>query len=169
MVIQKYAIQRIDQSFQRLLPPILFQLAFPNRDAMPTHFRKFQLHVYVTLLVPVDFRLPKIAVCARNHKIFAAFMPMPEATIDENTCAVFPQDNIRFSWQPRMIQPITESIVPQIFAHNNLRLGVLPMDGRHAMMPLFWSQRIGHYFSFHRGKNIENIITFFDFLYFCKS
>lgn len=125
---------------------------------MPSHLGEFQLHLCVTPTVSVNFRLPEIDVCARHHERFTTFVTMPETSIYENAGPIFPQYNIRFSWQTRMVQPVPETIVPQIFTHNNLRLGILSMYGCHAMMSLFWCQRVGHFFSFHRCKNIENKI-----------
>ncbi len=69
-------------------------------------------------------------------------MPMPEAAIYEDASAIFPHHDVRMPWQSRMIQPIAEPMPPQPFAHNDLRLCVLAMNGRHVGMALLCGEFI---------------------------
>ena len=69
-------------------------------------------------------------------------MPMPEAAIHEDASAIFPHHNVRMPRQSGMIQPIAEPMPPQPFAHNDLRLGVLAMNGRHISMALLYGEFI---------------------------
>ena len=78
--------------------------------------------------------------CFWNHIVFAAFMPMPKATVDENDCTVFSQDNVGMTRQTRVVQSITEPSAEQESPHQYLRLGVLPSYRSHTAMALLLGQ-----------------------------
>ena len=63
-------------------------------------------------------------------------MSMPEAAVHENARSVFPQYQVWMSWQPLMIEPVSESPTPQSLAHNHFRLRILRPDRRHVVVPL---------------------------------
>jgi hypothetical protein len=69
-------------------------------------------------------------------------MSMPEATIDKHASAVFAQHNIGMSRQPWIVQPVSESLTPQVFAHKNFRLRIRRANSSHILMPLLWSQSV---------------------------
>jgi len=154
MVLQEYLVKRIGERLQRLLAHLWFQFTFPNRDAMPPHRGKFLLHPQVALLVSPDLGHPELPIRLRNLtalgiiKFFAplAFwrgvggeahiVTMPEAPIHKDTRPVLPHHDVWLSRQPRMVQPVAESLSPQPFPDHHLRLRVLAVDGRHIRMPL---------------------------------
>ena len=65
-------------------------------------------------------------------------MSMPEASIHQNAGTILSEHNIRFSWQPWMIEPIPESPSPQELPDKNLRFGILALDCRHVIVALFY-------------------------------
>lgn len=170
MIVQENTVERVNQAFQSRLPTVFFQLALPYRNPVPAHLREFQLHFDVSPTVSVNLRFPEVNIRPRHYKRFAALMSMPETSVYENAGSIFPQHNIWFSRQPRMIEPVSETIVPQVFTHDNLRLGILSMNRCHAMMSLFWSQWVGHFLTFHNFAKIEIIVERYSvFIYFCIS
>ena len=144
MIFQEDMVQRKGKRLQRLLPDSRFQFAFPYHDSMPSHFSQPVQHLMVPLLIPPDFILPELGIRFRNHVILASLMSMPEAAIHQNTGAIFPQHNIRFSRQTWMIEPIPESPSPQELPDKNLRFGILASDCRHIMVALLYGHFIWH-------------------------
>ena len=69
-------------------------------------------------------------------------MPMPEATIHEDDSAILAHHNIGVSGKPRVVKPIAETAGKQELAHQQLRLGILAPNRRHAAMALFLSHLI---------------------------
>lgn len=116
------------------------QLAFPYRDAVPSHFRQTNLFVLVTLLVALNLACPELDVGSRKSEVFATLMTMPETTVHEDYRAVFAQHYVGMSRQAWMIEPVTEATTEQKLAHQHFRSGVLAAYCRHALMSLFFSQ-----------------------------
>ena len=102
------------------------------------------LNLLISLLVALDLCFPKVYPRFGHYKIFTPLMTMPKASIDENACAVSSKDNIRFSWQSWMIQSIPKPHIPQILAHNKLRLCVFRANGRHYLVSLFYGEVVWH-------------------------
>jgi hypothetical protein len=61
---------------------------------------------------------------------------MPETAVHKDTGPVFPQHQIRMSWQTGRIQPIAKPSTPQSSPHNQFRLRVFRPYSRHILMPL---------------------------------
>ena len=78
MVFQVNAVKGESQGFQGLFSYRRFQLAFPNRYAMPTHFCKLALFLQVTVTIALYLCSPETHICLWKHIILTAFMPMPE-------------------------------------------------------------------------------------------
>ena len=69
-------------------------------------------------------------------------MSMPEAPIHKDARPVFPQHQVRMPRQSFMVQPISESSLPQATSHNHLRLRVLRLDSRHVGMSLLCGESV---------------------------
>ena len=138
MIFQENMVQRKGQGFQGFLPDSRFQFTFPYHDSMPSHFCQPMQHLMVPFPVPPDFIHPEPGVRFRHHIIFAPLMSVPEASVHQNTGAIFPQHNIRLARQPWMIEPIPESPTPQKFPDKNLRFGIPAPYCRHIVMALFY-------------------------------
>ena len=144
MIFQIDMVQRKGERLQRLLPYRRLQFAFPYHDGMPSHFSQPVQHLMVPLPVPPDFIHPEPGVRFRHHIIFAPLMSVPEASVHQNTGAIFPQHDVRLARQPRMIEPIPESPTPQKFSDKNLRFGIPASYCRHIVMALFYGQTVRH-------------------------
>ena len=144
MILQPNLIQGEGQRLQRLLPDLRLQLTFPNSDAMPTHIRQHLLLLNIPLLISSDLRHPELPISLRNLATLRILslrkihmMAVPKASVNKNARSIFPQHQIRMSWQLWRIKPLSESSLPQSSAHNHLRLRVLPTNCRHILVPLF--------------------------------
>ena len=137
-------VQRKGQRLQRLLPYRRLQFTFPYHDGMPSHFSQPVQHLMVPLPVPPDLLHPEPSVRFRHHIIFAPLVSMPEASIHKNAGTILPEHDVRFSRQPRMIEPIPESPSPQELPDKNLRFGILALDCRHVVVALFYGHSIWH-------------------------
>jgi len=154
-------VQCKGQRLQGLLPDSRLQFAFPDNDGMPSHFCQPMQHLMVPLSVSPDLILPELGIRFRHHIILASFMSMPEASIHQNAGTILPEHNIRFSRQPRMIEPIPESPSPQELPDKNLRFGILASDCRHIVVALFYGYFIWHTLYLLRHL-FSNLITLFD-------
>ena len=67
---------------------------------------------------------------------------MPEASVDEDACAVFAHYDIRMTGQARMVQPIAEATAEQEFSDRDFRFGVFSPYRCHAAVALFLSQLV---------------------------
>ena len=72
----------------------LLQLAFPDNDNEPSFRFKLPPYLLVSFLISCNLFLPEISVCLWNSVVFAPFVSVPEATVDEDDCAVLGQDEI---------------------------------------------------------------------------
>ena len=95
-------------------------------------------------LIPFYFVDPKFRIGFRNGVVLASLMTMPKATIHKDAGSVLPHHDVGFPWQSWLVQSITESMPPQPFAHNHLRLCVSSVDGCHVCMRLLWCKGIRH-------------------------
>lgn len=90
---------------------------------MPSHFGQLLLFFFVTLLVTLDFVRPVINVGFRQSKILAPIMTMPEAAINEHTCAVLPQHNVGMAGKPWIVQSLDNGFgwknLPKSFMSEN--------------------------------------------------
>ena len=128
--------------FQGLFPDGRFQFAFPNDDSMPSHFCQPMQHLMVPFLIPMNLILPELGVRFRHNIVFASFMSVPEASVHEDAGAVFAQHDVRFSWQAWMVEPVSESVRPQVFPDKDFRLGVLAFNCRHVVVALLYGQAV---------------------------
>ena len=125
MVFQVNAVKGESQGFQSLFSYRRFQLAFPNRYTMPTHFCKLALFLQVTVTIAPNLCLPKLHICLWKHIILTAFMPMPETTVDKDYRAILAQHYIRMTRKTRMVKPIAKAPAEKILPNQYLRLRTL--------------------------------------------
>ena len=126
MVFQVNAVKGESQGFQGLFSYRRFQLAFPDRYAMPTHFCKLALFLQVTVTIALYLCFPEIHICLWKHIILTAFMPMPETTVDKDYRAILAQHYIRMTRKTRMVKPIAKASAEKIFPNQYFRFGTLP-------------------------------------------
>lgn len=114
---------------------------------MPPQSGQLVLHLHVPFPVTVHLLEPELGVRFRHGVISAPLVHVPEAAVHKDARAILPQHDVRFSRQPRMVQPIAEPPAPQKPPHNHLRPRVLPTNSRHTPVPLFRSKMVGHHYS----------------------
>jgi len=96
-------VERESERLERLVALILFQLALPDGDAVPSHLGELLLLFTVSFLVASNLLLPEVGVGLWHDKVFASFMAMPEATVDEDASAVLPQHEVRMTGEPWVV------------------------------------------------------------------
>ncbi len=98
----------------------------------------------VAFLVAVDLFLPELAIALGCYKVFAAFVTMPKATIDEDDCLVFAQYNVGGTGQALDVYAVAVAMGVQVTSHNQFWFCVLALDARHALVPLFFCHPVCH-------------------------
>lgn len=117
MILQIDMVERESERYERLISLILFQFAFPDGDAVPSHLGELLLLFSVPLLVASDLLLPEIGVGFWHLEELAVLMAMPKATIDEDASAVLPQHEVRMIRESWVVQAIAEPPAPEIMPH----------------------------------------------------
>ena len=125
MVFQINAVKGESQGFQGLFSYRRFQLAFPDRYAMPTHLCKLALFLQVTVTIALYLCSPETHICLWKHIILTAFMPMPETTVDKDYRAILAQHNIRMTRKTRMVKSIAKAPAEKIFPNQYFRFSTL--------------------------------------------
>lgn len=118
-----------------LKPVSSLDFTLPYHFYSPTTTNKLLLIFPISLDVLGKFLRPKTGVSPRHGGSFAAWMPVPEAAMDEQNKREAGQHNIRLTWQIGTIQPksVTRGMEPT--AHHKLRRRVFAMDPRHKSAP----------------------------------
>lgn len=112
MVIEKYAVEGEDKTFQRPLPLRFPELALPYRDAVPAHTCQLLLLFPVALFVAAYLFPPKFRICLWQLKVFASVVAVPKTTVDKDARAVFPQHQIGMPREARVVETVAETTPP---------------------------------------------------------
>ena len=112
------------------------QLALPHRDAVPTHLCQLPLLFLIPFFVALDFLLPKISIRLWHLKVFAAFVSMPETSVDKHARAVFPQHQVGVPGETRGVETVAEAMFPKIVTDDYLRVCTLGPNRGHITMYL---------------------------------
>jgi len=89
-----------------------FDFAFPDYEYAPTVGFQLGADRLVSILVAGELGGPPISPRAWNPKVLATFMAVPEATMDENDRPATGEYQVGRSWEPRIIQAISEPSCP---------------------------------------------------------
>ena len=134
------AVEGLGEGLEGGLAAVGLELTLPDGDAVPSHGGYLALFFDVALLVAADFLLPEVGVGLGHLEVRAVVVSMPEATVDEDDCAVFAQHDVGMAGESGMVEAIAEAAGKEILAHQNLRARSLALDWSHAAMALF----LGH-------------------------
>ena len=135
-------VQRKSERSQSFFSLVWLQFTLPHCDTVPAHLSQLLLFLYIPFLIAFDLLFPKVCIRLRHPEVLATIMSMPKATVDEYACTVFAQHNIWMARQARIIQPISESLPPQIFAHKYLWLRVRGTNRSHIFVSLLLGKNI---------------------------
>ena len=134
------AVEGLGEGFEVLLAAVGLELTLPDGDAVPSHCGYLALFFDVALLVAVDFLLPEVGVGLGHLEVLAVVVSMPEATVDEDDCAVFAQHDVGMAGESEMVEAIAEAAGKEILAHQYLGARSLALYCSHAAMALL----LGH-------------------------
>ncbi len=109
----------------------LLQRALPHGGHAPAK-RPKRLHVSpVTVNIAQELPLPELFVGSRGSGIAAAFVPMPEAAMDEHHRSVPWEHKIRGAGQLSDMKSIAKSSGEKKRSKGSLRPGILSANARH--------------------------------------
>ena len=124
------------------------EFALPDDDDGPAFGFQLAPCVLVALPVPCYLGGPEVGVGLGNRVVFAGFMAMPEATVDEDDGAVFGKDDVGLAGEAFVVDTEAEAQAPEGFAEEQLRLGGGGVDGGHVCVALGGCEGVGHYSGF---------------------
>lgn len=143
-ILNKQMIERESKGFKCLVADRWFQFTLPYSDRMPAHRSKFLLYCRVTLFVASYLGLPEVNIRFWHDKIAAAFVTVPETTIDEDTGTVLAQHHIGFARKQRMVQTVSEAVVPKIPADYHFGFRILALNSCHVVVALYRVVNVRH-------------------------
>ena len=114
----------INQCLQGLFPNFRFQLAFPNRDAMPAHRCKFALFFLVSDSISFYLIPPELHIGLGQNIILASFMSVSKTAVHEDDRPILPEYKIRMPGKPWIIQPIAKPTTKQKLPYQQFRLRI---------------------------------------------
>ena len=116
--------------------------AFPDDNHMPAGLLQGGLLFLIAFNVALEFLRPEFHIRFRHCGDFAAFMAMPETTVDENHRMPFGQNDIGMSGQFRRMKAVAKAQRMQMMTHDQFRLRVLRPDFAHGFAAFFWRDGI---------------------------
>ena len=111
---------------------------------MPAETAQLDAFFDIALFVAFYFLLPELAIALGQHEVLTAFVPVPEASVNEDDGAVLAQHYVGGAGQALDIYAVAVAVGMQVAAHNQLGLGVLALDARHAPVPLLCGHSVCH-------------------------
>ena len=137
MILKEEAVEGILKELEGGIALVGFEFALPDGECMPSHLGQLLLHTEVTFFVTGNLIGPELDIRFGDGIVFTALVSMPEAAVDEDAGAVFPHDDIGFTWQAGVVEAIAIAVAPQVFSHEEFRFRVFRPYGRHIPMALF--------------------------------
>lgn len=119
-------------------------VAFPDAEHAPALRTQFGFVAGVASRVALNLRPPEVDVGFGEPIVLATLMAVPEAAVDKDDGLVFRQHYVRTAWQFADLDAETQPSGEKILPDYQFRLGILPLDRRHAAVPLFRCHRIRH-------------------------
>ena len=120
------------------------RLAFPDRQHLPVVFFQSLDLSSIPRDGPCPLFRPELRTRRGRHATIPAVVRMPEAAMNEYSCSVFWQDNIRSSWEIPTMQsePVTERM--KNCPDNDLWFRVLPAYRGHVPASLLRRVNVCH-------------------------
>lgn len=103
----------------------------PDDELSDSSLLKAPPRLSVPLPVACDLRHPEVGVALGHPVVAAAFVAMPETTIYEDRSGVLRKVDVRRTWQAAYRGPVTQALVPQQVAHEDLRSSIPTPDRSH--------------------------------------
>ena len=121
-----------------------FELTLPNDDCVPTEVAQLDAFLDIALFVALYFLFPEWGVALGHYKVLAAFVPVPEAAVNEDDGAVLAQHYVGGAGQALDVYAVAVAMGVQVTSHNQFWFCVLALDARHALVPLFFCHPVCH-------------------------
>lgn len=109
----------------------VFQGTLPHDGHAPAEIIKSRHMTGITVNISLEFLPPEILVCPGSRGVSTAFMPVPEAAMNEYHGPVLRKDQVRRARQFLYMKPVSESPRKQGKTQHPLRAGVLAANARH--------------------------------------
>lgn len=143
-VLQENMVQREGKALQGLFAVPGLELALPHLDDVPTHAAQLEAFGKVAFAVALNLGLPEVGAGLGKDEVAAAFVAVPEAAVHEDDGAVLAEHDVGGAGQAADVDAEAEPLGKQVFAHQDLGLGVAAADAGHALVPLFGCQLVCH-------------------------
>ena len=103
------------------------QFAPPDDDCVPAEHSQLDAFIYITFLISLYLLLPVLGIALGQYEISAAFVAVPETTVDKYGSLVFAQDDVGRAGEPAHVDSVAVTARVQVTAHEHLWLGVLAL------------------------------------------
>lgn len=110
--VQQIPVEGDGDGLHSVFQFVFGQVALPDNNNLPAVLQQNVIILLVTPSVVLYFCPPKVGIGFRHYKLGAAFVSMPETTVDEDGCSVATHHNVRFAGDASDIEAITVSVRP---------------------------------------------------------
>ena len=132
----------------------LFNFALPQHNDFPAVSLKCLNMFLVSLLCSLYLGFPICFIGLTGMSIMTAtIMPMPIASMNEDSNFLSDEYNIRFSGQRLVIHTVAVSHRKQLAAHQKFNTGIFAFDVRHNLATAGRGNRISHYTDKSSGRS----------------
>lgn len=128
-----------------LFAAILLDRTFPHNRGSPSRLFESRERPLIPEYILLEFLRPELGSSGGCGCEPAAFVTMPEASMDEHDCPKFRKDQIGFPRQSLAVQPISQAPCMQRFSQGEFGLRVSPLDPRHHSGPRRLVDNVGHH------------------------
>lgn len=116
--------------------------ALPEFDYSPALLEQLVSVSEVSLYVLVEFRLPEVLARFGGRGVPAAWVPVPEATMNEDAYPVTSQHYIGFAWKILLVQAIPEAMPMQQTPDLDFRRCIATTNASHHARPDFFADYV---------------------------
>ena len=128
-----------------LFAAILLDRAFPHDCGSPSRLIESGKRPLIPEYILLEFLRPEFRSSGGRAREPAAFVTMPETSMDEHYSPKFRKDQIGFPWQPLAVQPISQTPCMQRLPQDEFGLCVPPLDPRHHSGPRRLVDNVSHH------------------------
>lgn len=128
-----------------LFAAILLDRTFPHNRGSPSRLFESGERPLIPEYILFEFLCPELRSSGGRGCEAAAFVAMPETSMDEHGCPKFWKNQIGPARQPLVVQPISQALCMQRFSQDEFGLRVPPLDPRHHSGPRRLVDNVGHH------------------------
>ncbi|BBB12248.1 hypothetical protein SPYCA_1506 [Sphingopyxis sp. FD7] len=128
-----------------LFAAMFLDRAFPHDCGSPSRLIESGKRPLIPEYILLEFLRPEFRSSGGRGRESAAFVTMPETSMDEHDGPKSRKDQIGPAWQSLVVQPVSQAPCMQRLSKDEFGLRVSPLDPRHHSGPRCLVDNVGHH------------------------